>query len=164
MDDSGTDTIDSSSVDSINAAGSFGYQGAPTAQQTYTLPDGTTWATDANGNAYQTGYNPALITDGSTPVTIPNLGGPTGPGANVPGTSSATQFSLGNVATGIAQTLGAFTSSIPAAVNAINNAKLAATAVSTPTFAQQWLEMSASTKIVLIGGLGILIYAIHKSH
>jgi hypothetical protein len=160
--DDGTDVIDSSSVDSINNAGSLGYQGNITPQQFYTLPDGTTWSTDANGNAYQTGYNPALITDGSTPITIPNTGA-AGPGANLPGTNSATGFSLGTVAAGISQAVSGFASSIPAAVNAINNAKLAATAITTPTFAQQWLTMPAQTKILLIGGLGLLIYAIHKN-
>jgi hypothetical protein len=163
MDGDGTDTIDSSSVDSIDNAGSLGYGGAITPQQQYTLPDGTTWATDANGNAYQTGYNPALITNGSTPITIPNTGAP-GPGANLPGTNSSTGFSLGSVASGISQALSGFTASIPAAVNAINNAKLAATAISTPTFAQQWLTMPAQTKILLVGGLGLLVYAIAKSH
>lgn len=162
MDGDGSDVITSDSVDSINNAGSLGYQGGVTSQQQYTLPDGTTWATDNNGNAYQIGYNPALVTDGSLPVTIPNVG-IAGPGANLPGTVSSTGFSLGNVAAGIPQAISAFAASIPAAVNAINNAKTAITAVTTPTFTQQWLTMPATTKIMLIGGLGLLIYAIHKS-
>ena len=133
------------------------------AQQTWTLADGTTWANDANGNPYQIGYNPALITDGSTPVTIPNLNEMGyGPG----GDPNAPYFTLGNVAQGVNAVTSAFTAAANAApklYNAIQQGKNAITAINTPTATQQWITMPLMTKILLGAGIVLAFYAVrHK--
>jgi len=123
-----------------------------TAGETITNPDtGTVWTVDASGIPY---ISAASTTDPGSALYIPDTGaGGTGPG----GAPGDTSFSLGNVATGIMNTITAVGNQVPAAVNAYRNARTAIAAVRTPTATQQWLTMPLQSQMLWVVGIAAVV-------
>lgn len=130
------------------ASGDEGYSPG----ETYLDISGDVFTADNSGVLYlsQTNRDPQNNWD---TIFVPDNGsGGRGPG-DTPG---AQVFDLGSIAQGAINAVRVITEQVPAAVNAIRQAKTAVTAINTPTPTQQWLKMPLQSQIFL----GLAVFAV----
>jgi hypothetical protein len=115
---------------------------------------GDVFTADAAGVLYLSGTDRTTASDNSANwITV----GDTGTEGRGPGDSwGAQNFNLGQVANGVNNIVQGFTSTLPAVVSGVRNARTAVTAMNTPTSTQQWLKMPLQSQIML----GLAVFAV----